>query len=136
MSKVIIWLQDFFRGRNNIDKFALVLFIAYLVICVLNMVLHFLPLSILGLVIFAYAVFRTLSKNIPQRQLENEKFLYVWAKIISFCKLTQNRFKYAKTHRYRTCPNCKAHLRLPKRKGKHTVGCPKCKKDFKVKILF
>ena len=35
---------------------------------------------------------------------------------------------------YRRCPGCRVTLRLPKRKGKHTVVCPKCGRRFEVKI--
>jgi hypothetical protein len=34
------------------------------------------------------------------------------------------------------CPHCKANLRLPRKKGKHSVVCPRCKERFEVKNLF
>jgi len=34
----------------------------------------------------------------------------------------------------RTCPNCRATIKLPRKKGKHTCTCPKCRVDFKVKV--
>lgn len=33
-------------------------------------------------------------------------------------------------HKYMKCPHCKAQLRLPKGKGKISVTCPVCKKEF------
>lgn len=39
-----------------------------------------------------------------------------------------------KDHVYRTCPECKANIRLPKKKGAHSVRCPRCSTLFDVKI--
>ena len=43
---------------------------------------------------------------------------------------------------YKKCPKCKQKIRLPLKKGEHTVKCPKCgnrfdvkcKKDEKIKV--
>ena len=34
---------------------------------------------------------------------------------------------------YKKCIHCKTVLRLPLKKGVHTVKCPNCKKRFEVK---
>ena len=136
MGRVIDSIQRFFIGRNKMDMFAFAAIIAYLVINIINMFFHLWVLTLLAFACFGYSIFRMLSKNIPQRQLENEKFLIIWGRVVAFFKLTKNRFKYIKTHVYKTCPSCKAKIRLPRKKGKHTVCCPKCRKDFKVRILF
>ena len=70
--------------------------------------------------------FRMFSRNIAKRRRENERFC-------GFFKLIRNRFRDRKTHVYRKCPKCKAVLRLPKAKGKHTVVCPRCRERFQVK---
>ena len=44
------------------------------------------------------------------------------------------RFSERKTHIYKTCPHCRATLRLPRAKGEHTTRCPRCGKEFGVKI--
>lgn len=44
------------------------------------------------------------------------------------------KLKTDKDHCFRICPECKANIRLPKKKGKHTVVCPRCKCRFEVKI--
>ena len=70
--------------------------------------------------------FRMFSRNVTKRRRENEKFC-------GFFRLRRNRFRDRKTHVYRKCPKCRAVLRLPKAKGKHTVVCPRCKERFHVK---
>ena len=69
---------------------------------------------------------RMFSRKIAKRRHENEVFC-------GFFKLTRNRFRDRKTHVYRKCPHCKAVLRLPRAKGKHTVVCPRCKHRFQVR---
>lgn len=44
------------------------------------------------------------------------------------------KLKTDKDHCFRICPECMANIRLPKKKGKHTVVCPRCKCRFEVKI--
>ena len=70
--------------------------------------------------------FRMFSKNIVKRRAENERFC-------GFFKLCKNMYRDRNTHVYRVCPKCKAVLRLPKAKGKHTVVCPRCRNRFEVK---
>ena len=70
--------------------------------------------------------FRSMSRNIPKRRRENEKFT-------AFFKLMRNKRRDRKTHVYKKCPRCKAVLRLPKAKGKHTAVCPRCQNRFEVR---
>lgn len=46
----------------------------------------------------------------------------------------KKKLKTDKDHCFRICPECRANIRLPKKKGKHTVVCPRCKCRFEVKI--
>ena len=102
------------------------------------------------LLIIALIIFRCLSKNIPQRTKENEIFLNICERAMPFLrkippffrrvadwfKLQHRKFKDRKTHRYIKCPYCKAVLRVPFRKGKHSLKCPKCHEFVKANIRF
>ncbi len=92
--------------------------------------------SVLSVLCTAYFIFRFLSKKIYSRQKENMRFMSIWRGIKGFFKLQSDRFKDRKTHVYKRCPKCKAVLRLPKKKGKHRVACPKCSNRFDVRNLF
>ena len=81
---------------------------------------------LLTLLLIVLIFFRMFSRNVAKRRRENETFC-------GFFRLLRNRFRDRKTHVYRKCPKCKAVLRLPKAKGKHTVVCPRCKERFGVK---
>ncbi|MBQ8331288.1 MAG: hypothetical protein IJX94_02155 [Clostridia bacterium] len=81
---------------------------------------------LLTLLLIVLIFFRMFSRNVAKRRRENETFC-------GFFRLLRNRFRDRKTHVYRKCPKCRAVLRLPKAKGKHTVVCPRCKERFRVK---
>lgn len=123
LSKVILWC---YSG-------VLILYFILYVIFGFTMGENTLPTTILNVSYFVIAgilvyllISRMFSRNIAKRRAENEKFC-------GFFKLRRNMFRDRKTHVYRKCPKCRAVLRLPRAKGKHTVVCPRCKERFKVK---
>lgn len=127
-------LIRFMYGRNGNDKLNQFLFWIYFVLLLANLFLKSVILWVVELILVALYMFRFLSRNIYRRQTENRKFLKIWNKFTGFFKLQKNKFRDRKTHVYRKCEHCKAVLRLPKKKGKHTVRCPQCNKTFSVKI--
>lgn len=134
MYKFKMWLMRFMSGRYGTDSLNKALFWFYFILLVLNLFLRSRIVMILELVVIFLYFFRMLSRNIAKRQSENYKYTVFKGKVVSFFSGIKNRFRDRKTHVYRKCPNCKAKLRLPRRKGTHTCCCPRCKKDFTVKI--
>ena len=61
--------------------------------------------------------------NIYQNKKQNYKIL----------SISKKRYQDHNTHIYRKCPKCKQKIRLPLKKGKHTVKCPNCQHHFIVK---
>lgn len=127
-------LYRFMYGRYGNDSLGNFLFIFYIIISVVNIFLSSIILYLLSIVTVFFIFFRMFSRNITARSKENQKFLNIKNKFISLFKIRQRQFKERKTHVYKKCPFCKATLRLPRKKGKHTCCCPKCKKSFKVTI--
>ena len=126
-------LVRFMYGRNGMDKMTAVLLWIGIAVSIVNMFFHSIVLGVLNYALLIYCIFRVMSKNVWKRRNENEKFMSIFKKIKGFFKLQQNKFKDRKTHVYRQCPSCRANLRLPKAKGKHTVKCPRCSHRFEVK---
>lgn len=130
---------EFMQGRYGTDKLTVALLIVYaaagfLRIVIRNRVADYIILVLMtGLLVFA--VFRVLSKNIPKRQAENMAFIGFIGRISPRFILMKDRIKDIKTKRYRRCPECKNVLRLPVKRGKHNVKCPKCGSNFSVHIL-
>ena len=69
-------------------------------------------------------LFRTLSRNIPRRQAENRWLLQQVARVRDIRRC-----------RYRRCPSCRATLRLPIKRGRRTVTCHRCRRQFKAFFL-
>jgi len=132
-------LMQFMSGRYGNDNLNYFLFISAAVISVTNILLraiflrYFFLIQILVYVIVGYAFFRLLSRNHEARRREN----YWFKEKVNFLKRKREIYekqKNDKSHVYRKCPSCKAVLRLPHRIGTHTTVCPRCNKEFKVKV--
>lgn len=127
-------MARFMYGRNGHDKLCTLQMWIYLALWIASIVTSTLELEIASIVIWivqlfvlSYWMFRVFSKNVVKRRREVERFY-------SFFRNKRNRFRDRKTHVYKKCPHCKAMLRLPKRKGQHTVCCPACRERFSLKI--
>lgn len=130
---------QFMYGRNGFDSYSFFLFILSLSLSTANwFVFNFwasLSIYIVQTLIVAYALLRILSRNVHKRSAENRTFLKIWHGFKNFFVLQKNRIRDIKKYRYRKCRYCKATLRLKRRRGKHTVRCPKCRGEFKVNIV-
>ena len=133
MRKFLFKIVNFLQGRYGIDELYKFLFIVFWIIAILSIIIRNPIIYLIEIIICAYMMFRAFSRNIYKRQNENAKYLKIRDKILGKLKLQKRKWADRKTHIYRKCPNCKAEIRLPKKKGKHICTCPSCKKDFKVR---
>ncbi len=101
---------------------------------IVNLFLNSIILYMIMLGLLMWQVLRVFSRNHAARQKENFAYLKIKNGVSGVFKKTRLRIKDIKSFRYRTCPGCKATLRLPRRKGKHTAKCPRCGKEFDVRI--
>ncbi len=121
-------------GTDNLNRFLIWLYLALIVVGLFLQGVAKTVLLALTLIIAITVFYRMFSKNIYKRSAENRKYLAFKAKIKNFIALKKSMWRDRKTHAYKKCPYCKAVLRLPKKRGEHRVDCPKCKREFKVKI--
>ena len=138
----------FMVGRNGVDALNHALLAGYIGLWVLRII----PLLLrAGLVLrlmdvlmnvgAVLLIFRMLSRNLPRRQAENQKWLSWQNSILRKCRRlgipeSIQKAKLSlqgaaarradKTHKYFTCKNCKAICRVPAGKGKIVITCPKC----------
>ncbi|MGV8979681.1 hypothetical protein [Clostridium sp.] len=129
-------LTQFMYGRYGTDQLYNALIVAYFVLIVANTFIRSNIISIFMWPLLILIIFRTLSRNIYKRRMENEKFIKIWKPVRSKGTLELRKIKEIKTHRFRKCPHCKKVLRLRRMSGKHTVKCPCCNKEFELRILF
>lgn len=124
----------FMGGRYGNDHLGTSILILCMALIVVNGFVHSIVLYALIMALMFWNIYRTMSKKIYDRRRENEWFLGIVGKVRSFFNLQKRRLADRRTHVYRTCPNCKKTLRLPKQKGSHTVCCPCCHNDFSCRV--
>lgn len=142
--KYMMFMQGRY-GSDSLNKFlAVVLIVIWVINIFSGLFIWMLPwqagmtiriiLSVLSLATAGFLVFRFLSRNINRRIAENRKFVSLYTPAKQWFKLNIRKFKERKEYKYVKCPDCKAQLRVKNIKGKHTICCPKCKKEFTKKI--
>ena len=118
--------MKFMMGRNGVDALFIFSFVLYLVIWGLNLIFVSPWLYYLGFVILFISIFRLLSRNLPKRQKENEKFLDIFSTIYPNAASYKQRLVEGRTHSFYECPYCGTTLRFKRRRGKFNITCPKC----------
>lgn len=126
-------LRRFMYGRYGSDGLNLFLMITGLVFALIASIARFWPINCLSYVLYGYAIFRILSKNIPARQKEYYSFLKVWTPVQKWFRIKKTAIQQRKQYKYFRCPNCRQDLRAPRGRGKILVTCQRCKKQFNQK---
>lgn len=133
-------LMQFMSGRYGMDEMNYTLIFTAIALSVANIFLRIFRLYyiwyIFQVIVYAlifYAFLRALSRNIEARRKENTWFK-TKANRIKKQREIYNQRKADKFHVYKKCPACKAVLRLPHRIGVHKTVCPRCSKEFTVKV--
>lgn len=128
-------LIRFMYGRYGVDSLYKGLLALYVILLVINIFVHSKILTAVMSAVIFYTIFRMLSKNHIARAKENRAYLKLITPPKRFFKNLPMRIKDIGKKRYRTCPHCKATVRLPIKRGKHQTRCPKCQKSFTVRII-
>lgn len=126
MQKFKYWLYNFMYGRNGVDSLNKFLFVPIVILLVINMFVTGIVRTILMIVCWILIIilyFRSFSKNLAKRRKENDKFERKMYRI-------KTRIKQSKEYRFFDCPECGAHLRVPRGVGEITITCKKCGNKF------
>lgn len=126
-------LMQFMSGRYGMDNLSFAMGVVALICAFLNIFFRSITLQLVVYLLLGIVIFRMLSRNMEQRRKENRFF----REKLEFVKRKRDFYNQRKNdlcHVYKKCPDCKAVLRLPRKVGKHTTVCPKCGKEFKVKV--
>ncbi len=119
-------LYRFMAGRYGTDILNKDILWLTLILVFVNLFVRSAILYILIYALFFYTFFRMLSKNVVSRRSENVKYLVIRNKVKKFVTLQFNKIKYYKEYKYVTCKNCKAVIRVPRKKGTRNISCPGC----------
>ncbi len=113
----------FFSGRYGTDKLNLALLGGAVALMILGAVgsragSWLRVFSLFAYVPLIWSIVRMYSRNIEARRRENASFLRFFSRL----KDTD--------HRYFRCPDCRQTVRVPRGKGKISIRCPKCGRQF------
>jgi hypothetical protein len=121
-------------GRYGPDQLYIAIFAGAVIFCVtgacLGRTIPGFVVEACGYGLLVWALVRMFSRNIPARRRENEKFLKLWLPIRSRVSGLLLRLKCSGTHRFFRCPGCGNLLRVPRKKGKIEITCPRCGERF------
>lgn len=120
--RLSLWLE----GRYGADSLSNVLNMVGLALLLIAVLTGLTLLWAFAMGIILLSAFRTFSKNIPQRERENEAWLSLIAKPKETISLARKAWANRTTTKYFRCKGCGAVLSVPKGKGKLRVTCPKC----------
>ncbi|MDY4858562.1 MAG: hypothetical protein SO167_02540 [Bacilli bacterium] len=122
----------FMKDRYGVDELYKFLLLICFVLLVINTFISNNIIRLFEVLLIVIIFYRYMSKNIKLRKKENDKYLEIKDKIIKLFDYNKKKYKDRNTHMYKKCPKCKQKIRLPLKKGKHTVKCPNCGNRFDV----
>ena len=130
----------FLEGRYGADALGRFLSVAGCVSILLCLLARWRELTVLANLLASGAVFlmvwcysRILSRNIPRRQAENQRFLALGRGIADWFRLQRDCFRLRKDYAFFKCPGCGRTVRVPKGKGKLRITCRSCGFSFERK---
>lgn len=122
MERIRKFFSRFMEGRYGMDRLNRTLLWTSVIIAVVNFFIPFILISLfltaVSYSLLIWMLFRYLSRDTYKRYRENRRFLML---------VEQWRDK---EHRYFTCPRCRQPVRVPRKKGKIAITCPKCSEKF------
>ena len=119
MDKIRQFLYKFMQGRYGTDELGKTTLIVSVILYIIYAMTGWGILYSLAFLGTVYALFRSLSKDINKRYMENQRFL----KLLNLNKV---KFDQRKEYKIFRCKKCGRNIRVPRKKGKIEVTCPVC----------
>ena len=124
------YIRNFMIGRYGRDHLNVAIVVVSLALFVVGSIIGAGLMLSISYALMALSLFRMFSRNISRRRAENDKFIRYWWPFKSSINNRLRTFKQRKTHKFIKCPGCRYTLRIPRRKGKLQITCPKCGERF------
>jgi len=119
MDKIRQFLYKFMQGRYGTDELGKTILIVSVILYIVYAMTGWGILYSLAFAGTVYTLFRSLSKDINKRYMENQRFL-------KRLNLNKVKFDQRKDYKIFRCKNCGRNIRVPRKKGKIEVTCPVC----------
>ena len=128
-------LQRFMTGRYGSDQLSRFLSFVSLALLAVYLFTGWWATYIIAFAVILLNLFRTLSRNTAKRYEENSRFLVLKYKFLNLFKKGNRtaggtRAKADPNFKIFKCPGCSQKVRVPKGKGKISITCPKCGREF------
>lgn len=119
MNRIRQFLYRFMQGRYGSDELGKLTLVVSIILYIAYAMTGWGILYSLAFLGTVYALFRSLSKDINKRYMENQRFL----KLLNLNKM---KFDQRKEYKIFRCKSCGRNIRVPRKKGKIEVTCPVC----------
>lgn len=128
--KIREWLTRLMQGRNGVDNLGAWALWAGVIVNLLDSFMGTGLLSLLGMALYVYAIWRIFSRNVYKRAEENRRFVAFTTGLSTKAKQFFLRLKNSKAYKYFKCPQCKVLIRLKRGCGEKQITCSKCGCQF------
>ncbi|MBR3318033.1 MAG: zinc ribbon domain-containing protein [Atopobiaceae bacterium] len=126
-------LSDWMSGRNGADALGICVFVVAVILIIINVFVRTFILSGFSLLLMIYVCWRMASRDVEAREVENVVFLDFVSPIVPWFRHPGTAAKELKEYKHLQCPDCGQRVRVPRKKGKLRVTCPKCGTKFEAK---
>ena len=123
-------LYRFMQGRYGMDALSKGMMTIAIVLMVITLFAKWSWANLLLWVLIILVYVRMLSRNIPKRYAENQRYLQMTSGLRSWWYRFKRDLAQRKTHRIFRCPGCRQKVRVPKGRGRIQIRCPKCGTEF------
>lgn len=124
------WFRRLMIGRYGTDQLTWGLLALCLVWMVLARITHWGIFTMLAFATLAVCYLRMFSRDLSRRYEENQRFLRflgpMHGKLGNLAQLTRD----SRTHCHFRCPYCGQKIRVPRGRGKISISCPECHREF------
>lgn len=126
-------IKNFLRNAHGMDRLSQHLYYLSIVLFVISLFSKSSILRIASLSGLLISLFRSLSQKHFQRSKENNFYTKYYNKVVARIKVFFLNIRHFRTHKYVVCKSCNQQLRIPRKKGRVVVKCPRCRNTFEVK---
>ena len=120
-------IQQMMVGRYGYDELNKAMLYGTIVFFLMSSLTKIRLFYFVAVALLVYSYFRMFSKNFPKRRSELNKYNELKRKFLPKINLFRKKWQERNTHKYFTCPKCKATFRYPKGMGKIEITCKNCK---------
>lgn len=123
-------VMRFMTGRYGFDELSRVYLFVVIALFIVSMFTKNNIFYVMALALMVYTYFRAFSKNVSNRQEENQKFLNFRYNATVKWNAKKKQFAQRREYHFFKCPQCKQTVRVPRGHGRICITCPKCNAEF------